>query len=89
MVPLEETSGVHLQPPKGMDLGGPGPPRLGEWPKAEQEQARELLLKWEHLFACSNLDLDRTTLIKHQIEVTDWMPFTEHYQCIPLICKMM
>ena len=21
---------------------------LGEWPEAEQEQARELLLKWEH-----------------------------------------
>ena len=61
-----------------MDLQG-----LGEWPKLEQEQARKLLLKWEHLFAYSDLDLGKTTLIKHKIEVTDWMPFKEHYQCIP------
>ena len=56
---------------------------LGEWPEAEQEQARELLLKWEHLFACSELDLEKTSLIKHWIELTDLMPYKEHYQCIP------
>ena len=52
---------------------------LGEWPEPEQEQARELLLKWQHLFAYSNLDLGKTALIKHKIEVTDQMPFKEHY----------
>ena len=57
---------------------------LKEWPKPEQEQARELLLQLEHLFACSNLDLGKTALIKHKIEVMDWMPFKEHYWCIPL-----
>ena len=55
----------------------------GEWPKPEQEQARQLLLKWEHLFAHTNLDLGRTTLIKHKYEVTDCMPFKECYRCIP------
>ena len=30
-----------------------------------------------------NLDLGRTTLIKHKIEVTDQMSFKEHYWCIP------
>ena len=49
----------------------------------EQEQAREVPLKWKHLFACSNLDLGKTTLMKHKIEVTDWMPFKDHYQHIP------
>ena len=53
---------------------------LDEWPEAEQEQARELLLKWEHLFACSNLDLGKTSLIKHWIKLMDQMPFKEHYQ---------
>ena len=48
-----------------LDLQG-----LGEWPKAEEEQARELLLKWEHLLTHSNLDLGRTALNKHQTEVT-------------------
>ena len=44
---------------------------LKEWPESEQKQTRELLLKWEHLFACSDLDLGKTTLIKHKIELTD------------------
>ena len=66
-------------PKKGWILGALDLQGLGEWPKPGQEQAWELLLKWEHLFACSNLDLGRTTLIKHRIEVTDWMPFKEHY----------
>ena len=56
---------------------------LGEWPKAEQEEARELLFNWEHLFASIDFNLGRTASIKHQIEVTDWMPFKEHYHCIP------
>ena len=54
------------EPQKGwvleaLDLHG-----LKEWPKSEQEQARELLLKWEHLFAHSNLDLGKTAMIKHK-----------------------
>ena len=58
-----------VQKPQG---GQPAPPKkdgsrrpwdlqgLGEWFEAEQEQARELLLKWEHLFACNNLELGKT-----------------------------
>ena len=56
---------------------------LTQWPESEQKQARELLLKWEHLFAQSDLDLDKTALIKHKIQLTDQMPFKEHYQHIP------
>ena len=50
-----------------------------DWPKDEQEQARKLLVRWEHLFVCSNLDLGKMSLIKHQIKLTDWMPFKECY----------
>ena len=39
---------------EALDLQG-----LKEWPELEQKQARELLLKWEHLFTHSNLDLDK------------------------------
>ena len=42
------------------------------------------MIKWEHLFACSNLDLGKTALIKHKIQLTDQIPFKECYQCIPL-----
>ena len=56
---------------------------LKEWPESEQKQARELLLKWEHLFVHSDLHLSKTSLIKHKIELTDQTPFKEHYQHIP------
>ena len=63
---------------EALDLQG-----LAEWPESEQEWTRELLLKWEHLFAHSDLDLGKTVLIKHKMQLTDQTPFKEHYRCIP------
>ena len=63
---------------EALDLDG-----LKEWPESEQKQAGELLLKWEHLFAHSNLDLGKTALTKHKIKLTDQTPFKEHYRCTP------
>ena len=57
---------------------------LEQSPEVEKEQAREPVLKWEHLFAHSDLELGKTSVIKHQIELTDQMTFKEHYQHIPL-----
>ena len=70
-------------PQKGWVLEALDLQDLREWPEPELEQARELLLKWEHLFAHSDLDLGKTALIKHKIEVTDQTPFKERYQYIP------
>ena len=56
---------------------------LDDWPENEQRQTREQLTRWEHLFACSDLDLGKMSLIKYQTELTDQMLFKEHYQCIP------
>ena len=63
---------------EALDLWG-----LQDWPESEQEQARELLLKWEHLFAQNNLDLGKTALIKHKIKLTNPTPFKERYRHIP------
>ena len=63
---------------EALDLQG-----LKEWTESEQKKARELLLRWEHLFIHSNLDLGKTALTKHKIMLTDQMPFKEHYRCIP------
>ena len=63
---------------EALDLQG-----LTKWPESEQKWARELLLKWEHLFVHSDLELCKTALIKHKIQLTDQMPFKEHYRCIP------
>ena len=62
-----------------MGLGGSRPPRSPRVARIEQKQARELLLKWEHLFVHSDLVLGKTALIKHKIELTDQMSFKEHY----------
>ena len=62
---------------EALDLQG-----LKEWPESEQKQARELLLKWEHLFVHSDLDLGKTALIKHKMKLTEQMPFKEQYRCI-------
>ena len=63
---------------EALDLQG-----LKEWPESEQKQARELLLKWEHLLAHCDLDLGKTVLTKHKIMLKDQMPFKEHYKSIP------
>ena len=45
--------------PKGWVLEALHLQGLKEWPESEQKWARELLLKWEHLFAQGNLDLGK------------------------------
>ena len=66
--------------PKGWVLEALDLQGLKEWPESEQKQARELLLKWEHLFLHSSLDLGKTALIKHKIRLTEQMPFKEWYR---------
>ena len=79
VLPIGTSEESNNNPQKGWVLVALDPQGLEEWPESEQEQARELLLKWEHLFAHSGLDLGKTALIKHKIEVTDQMPFKECY----------
>ena len=64
--PTITTEESHNKSQKGWVLEALDLQGLNEWPNSEQKQARELLLKWEHLFAYSNLDLGKTALIKHK-----------------------
>ena len=89
VLPTETLGVATCNPQKGWILDALNLQGLEEWPEAEQEQARQLLLKWEHLFDHSNLDCGKTSLIKHWMKLTDWMPFKEHYQCIPPTYTMM
>ena len=81
--PTRTAKEATINPPKGWVLEALDLQGLKEWPESEQKQARELLLKWEHLFACNDLDLGKTALIKHKIRLTDQTPFKERYRCIP------
>ena len=77
--PPRTTEETHNKSQKGLVLETLDLQGLNKWPESEHRQARELLLKWEHLFVHSNLDLGITTLIKHKIQLTNWMLFKEHY----------
>ena len=77
--PTRTTEETVTKVPKGWILEALDLQGLKEWPESEQKQARELLLKWEHLFAHSNLDLGETALIKHKIRLTKQTPFKEQY----------
>ena len=81
--PTRTTEETHNKSPKGWVLEALDLQGLKEWPESEQKQVRELLAKWEHLFVHSNLDLGKTALIKHKIQLTDWTPFKECYWYIP------
>ena len=83
VLPTRTSEDTDSKPQKGQVLEALDLQSLKEWPKPEQEQTRELLLKWEHLFSQNDLDLSKTALIRHKIEVTAQMPFKVHYQCIP------
>ena len=81
--PMRTAKETNNQASKGWVLEALDLQSLTKWPESEQKQARELLLKWEHLFVHSDLDLGKTALIKHKIQLTDQMPFKECYRCIP------
>ena len=81
--PNQDCQRDYYKSTQRLGLGGFRPPGPKEWPESEQKQARELLLKWEHLFAHSDLDLGKTALIKHKIRLTEQTPFKERYRCIP------
>ena len=72
-----EKSAHDPQKAKGWILDELDLQRLKDWPEKEWKQARELLIKWEHLFAHSSLDLRKTSSIKHHIKLTDRTPFKE------------
>ena len=66
--PTRTSQESNHKPQKGWVLEALDLLGLQEWLESEQKQARELLLKWEHLFACFDLDMGKTALIKHKID---------------------
>ena len=61
-----------------LDLKG-----LDKWSDSQKKQAIDLLKKNSHIFAKGDLDLGKTSIIKHKIELTDYTPFKERYRRIP------
>ena len=56
---------------------------IEEWLEIEQAEVHELMTKFQHLFALSDLELGCTSLVKHRINVNNPVSFKERYQRIP------
>ena len=39
--------------------------------------------RYHHIFTVENLELGRTNLVKHEIKLTNYVPFKEWYRRIP------
>ena len=61
-----------------LDLTG-----LEEWQEELQVKAKDILKRNVSIFSKHDLDMDRTNLVKHNIVLTDPIPFKEKYRTIP------
>ena len=54
-----------------------------EWTPEQQQRAKDVIKKYSFLFAMGTLDLGKTNLVKHKIELTDYTPIKDRYRRIP------
>ena len=56
---------------------------MSEGPQKLQAMTRNLLCSYSDIFSIHDLDMGKTDLIKHHIQLTDYNPFKESYRRIP------
>ena len=61
-----------------LDLTG-----IESWTEQQQNLVRKLLEEYQHLFALNLKELGRTSLVQHEIKLSDDKPFKERYRRIP------
>ena len=58
-------------------------PGNDDWDPKMQQEAQDLICEYACIFWQNDLDLGKTSIVKHSIKLTDLTPFKECYQCIP------
>ena len=54
-----------------------------EWTPEQRKATDEVIEKYHHIFAVEDLELGCTDLVKHEIKLTNYVPFKERYRRIP------
>ena len=54
-----------------------------EWTPEQRKATDEVIEKYHHIFAVDDLELGRTDLVKHEIKLSNYVPFKERYRRIP------
>ena len=57
--------------------------RIDTWDPQIQQEAQDLICEYACIFSQNDLDLVKTSIIKHSMKVNDPTPFKECYRCIP------
>ena len=57
--------------------------RMEEWEPQLEQDAQDLIHEFACIFSQDDLDLGKTSIVKHSIRVNDPVPFKEQYRCIP------
>ena len=57
--------------------------RMEEWEPQLQQDVQDLICKFVYIFSQNDLDLGKTSIVKHSIKVNYHVPFKEWYRCIP------
>ena len=61
-----------------LDLEG-----IESWTEQQQQSIRRLLKEYQHLFTLNLKELGKTSLVQHDIQLSDKTPFKERYRRIP------
>ena len=56
---------------------------MEKWSKDDKNAAIEMIKRNANIFSKNDMDMGRTNLVKHHIELTDPIPFKESYRRIP------
>ena len=59
---------------ESLDLQG-----IESWNEQQQQSAKSLIREYQHLFALTLNELVRTSMVQHDIKLSDKIPFKERY----------
>ena len=61
-----------------LDLSG-----IQDWSVDLQQEVHDLMVEYQHLFALNDLELGKTSKVKHEIRLSNPVPFKDGYHQIP------
>ena len=56
---------------------------IQEWSEDLQQRVHDLIVEYQHLFALHDLELGKTAKVKHEIKLSNPVPFKDRYRHIP------
>ena len=52
---------------------------IEDWPEDLQKNVHDLMIEYQHLFALNDLELGNTSKVKHEIKLSNPVPFKDRY----------